>query len=228
MVACRGEATALTGQAYEQRFNVAASRARERMILVRSIELDQLSPADKLRRALLEHFRSPFPNDPEQAAETRLRCESDFEREIFDELTRRGYALDTQVRAGQYRIDIVVEGDDDRRLAVECDGDRYHGPDRWEADMQRQRTLERAGWRFWRCFASRFVRERQAVLDELCSLLDSLDIRPRTAEARSPNYTGYRQWPSPADENVVARDQQAIDIDEANVSPMVPAARGYH
>lgn len=213
MVASRGEATALTGLAFEQRFNVAASRARERMILVRSIELDQLSPADKLRRALLEHFRSPFPNDPEQAAEARLRCESDFEREMFDDLSRRGYALDTQVRAGQYRIDIVVEGDHDRRLAIECDGDRYHGPDQWEADMQRQRMLERAGWRFWRCFASRFVRERQAVLDELCALLDTMDIIPRTAETRSPNYTGYRVWPSPPDESVVAPNQQAIAID---------------
>lgn len=223
MVASRGEATALTGLAYEQRFNVAASRARERMILVRSIELDQLSPADKLRRALLEHFRSPFPNDPEQAAETRLRCESDFEREMFDDLTRRGYALDTQVRAGQFRIDIVVEGDDDRRLAVECDGDRYHGPDRWEADMQRQRTLERAGWRFWRCFASRFVRERQAVLDELCALLDAMDIKPRSVDTRSANYTQYREWPSEDPDGAVADTTQAEAHEDGVSHGTVPA-----
>src|SRR3546814_6970450 len=60
MVATPSNAAALSGLPFEQRFNVAASRARERMILVRSIELDQLSPSDKLRRALLEHFRSPF------------------------------------------------------------------------------------------------------------------------------------------------------------------------
>jgi very-short-patch-repair endonuclease len=196
MVATPGNAAALSGLPFEQRFNVAASRARERMILVRSIELDQLSPSDKLRRALLEHFRSPFPNDTEEAADARLRCESDFEREVFDALHDRGYALDTQVRVGQHRIDIVVEGDDDRRLAIECDGDRYHGPEQWPADMQRQRTLERAGWRFWRCFASRFVRERQSVLEELCALLDSLDIKPRTADKRSTVYTEFREWRS--------------------------------
>lgn len=196
MVATPGNATALVGLPYEQRFNVAASRARERMILVRSIELDQLSPSDNLRRALLEHFRSPFPNDTEAAADARLRCESDFEREMFDALHDRGYALDTQVRVGQHRIDIVVEGDDDLRLAIECDGDRYHGPDQWPADMQRQRTLERAGWRFWRCFASRFIRERQAVLTELCTLLTSLGIMPRTAGQRSVIYTEYKEWRS--------------------------------
>ncbi len=196
MVATAGNATALSGLPYEQRFNVAASRARERMILVRSIELDQLSPNDKLRRALLEHFRSPFPNDTEASAEARLRCESDFEREVFDALFSRGYALDTQVRVGQHRIDIVVEGEQDRRLAIECDGDRYHGPEQWPADMQRQRTLERAGWRFWRCFASRFVRERQGVLDELCALLDAMDIQPRAVDHRSTVYTEYREWRS--------------------------------
>lgn len=196
MVATPDNASALSGLAYEQRFNVAASRARERMILVRSVELEQLSPNDKLRRALLEHFRSPFPNDTQAAADARSRCESDFEREMFDALHDMGYALDTQVRVGNHRIDIVVEGDQDRRLAVECDGDRYHGPDRWPDDMQRQRTLERAGWRFWRCFASRFVRERDAVLRELCELLDQMDIRPRAADERSTVYTSFMEWSS--------------------------------
>jgi very-short-patch-repair endonuclease len=204
MVATPGNAAALSGLPFEQRFNVAASRARERMILVRSIELDQLSLADKLRRALLEHFRSPFPNDTEEATDARLRCESDFEREMFDALHDRGYTLDTQVRVGQHRIDIVVEGADDRRLAIECDGDRYHGPEQWPADMERQRTLERAGWRFWRCFASRFVRERQAVLDELCVLLGSLGIEPGAADRRSSIYTAYKEWrsTSPEDEPI--------------------------
>ena len=41
---------------------------------------------------------------------------------------------------------MVVEGDNDSRLAIECDGDRFHGPDRWDSDMRRQRILERAGW----------------------------------------------------------------------------------
>jgi very-short-patch-repair endonuclease len=196
MVATPDNASALSGLAYEQRFNVAASRARERMILIRSVELEQLSPNDKLRRALLEHFRSPFPNDTQAAIDARSRCESDFEREMFDALHYMGYALDTQVRVGNHRIDIVVEGELDRRLAVECDGDRYHGPDRWPDDMQRQRTLERAGWRFWRCFASRFVRERDIALRELCDLLDAMDIKPRSAEFRSTIYTSFRAWNS--------------------------------
>ena len=63
--------------------------------------------------------------------------------EVFDELVARGYRVSPQVRAGGFRIDLVVEGIDDRRLAIECDGDRYHGPERWLDDLRRQRVLER-------------------------------------------------------------------------------------
>ena len=196
MVVTAGNATALSGLGYEQRFNVAASRARERMILVRSIELEELSPRDALRRALLEHFRSPFPIDAVDTSDARNRCESDFERDMFDMLAELGFSVDTQVKVGGHRIDMVVEGEDDRRLAIECDGDRYHGPEQWPADMARQRTLERAGWRIWRCFASRFVRERPAVLGELTELLDTMDIQPRKASERSRTYTELREWNS--------------------------------
>ena len=59
---------------------------------------------------------------------------------------------------------MVVEGADDTRLAIECDGDEFHGSNRWPADMQRQRILERAGWVFWRCFASTWSLRKDDVL----------------------------------------------------------------
>ena len=49
--------------------------------------------------------------------------------------------------------------------------------------MTRQRVLERAGWTFWRCFASSFVRRRQAVLDDLMGTLADLGIEPLGAES---------------------------------------------
>jgi hypothetical protein len=48
--------------------------------------------------------------------------------------------------------------------------------------MARQRVLERAGWTFWRCFASSFVRRRQAVLDDLMQTLARLGIEPLGSE----------------------------------------------
>ena len=101
---------------------------------------------------------------------------------MYDELTQRGYWVTPQVRVGQYRIDMVVEGHNDARLAVECDGDKYHGADKWADDMQRQRVLERAGWVFWRCFASAFIRRRKEMLDDLLKTLAERGIEPIGAE----------------------------------------------
>jgi len=168
----------LSRGAFAQRFNVAASRARDRMILVRSVELDQLSDADRLRRGLIAHFAQPFAEEPSRGADLRSRCESRIEREIFDWLNGEGYHATPQVAVGGYRIDIVVEGSDDARLAVECDGDKYQGPQQWIEDMRRQRTLQRVGWVFWRCFASALLRRRHAVLEDLRRTLAANGIEP--------------------------------------------------
>jgi very-short-patch-repair endonuclease len=39
-----------------------------------------------------------------------------------------------------------VFGADGTKIAIECDGDYWHGDDQFEQDMQRQEILERAGW----------------------------------------------------------------------------------
>jgi very-short-patch-repair endonuclease len=172
----------LSGLMYDQRFNVAASRARDRMYLVRSVDLEHLSHAD-LRRGLIEHFYAPFAKDEMRVEDLRKLCESGFEREVYDELTQRGYCVTPQVQAGPYRIDMVVEGHNDARLAVECDGDKYHGPDKWADDVRRERNLMRAGWGvFWRCFASAFIRRRKEVLGDLLRTLAERGIEPIGAE----------------------------------------------
>ena len=196
MVADRANHHALSGVMYDQRFNVAASRARDRMVLVRSVRLDELSPLD-LRRTLVEHFARPVEAN-EEAGSLAALCESGFERDVYGELFARGYRVIPQVPAAGYRIDMVVEGADDRRLAIELDGDEFHGPDRWPADMARQRVLERAGWTFWRCFASTWSLRREAVLGELLALLEKMGIAPLGAIGRIPSLVEYREWNRPA------------------------------
>ena len=177
MVLAPGDRAAQNRSDQQQRFNVALSRARDRMYLFRSVEESAYSE-DTLNARLMRHFRHPFTQDARQVEVLRERCESGFEFEMFDELVKHGYRVQPQVRCGGYRIDFVVEGSEGRRLAIECDGDRFHGPGRWADDMRRQRVLERAGWIFWRCFASTFTRQRKAVLDDLWQTLAQLGIEP--------------------------------------------------
>ena len=214
----------LSRDTFAQRFNVAASRARDRMYLVRSVEPEDLSHADRLRRSLIAHFTTPFAQDETRVADLRSLCESDFEREMYDELTQRGYWVTPQVRVGQYRIDMVVEGHDDARLAVECDGDKYHGPDKWSDDMQRQRVLERAGWVFWRCFASAFIRRRSGVMEDLLKTLNERGIEAIGAEGAPRSVHTEQRRIVTSEETTVVEDEAPVNESEViatSASPLV-------
>jgi very-short-patch-repair endonuclease len=186
----------LSGLMFEQRFNVAASRARDRMYLVRSVTASDLSDRD-LRAGLLAHFDKPLAADTQESESLVERCESEFEREVYGELVSRGYRVTPQVKTGAYRIDLVVEGSGDTRLAVECDGDEFHGHDRWQHDTARQRVLERAGWTFWRCFASTWTLRKDEVFAELLERLGALGIEPIGAIDRAPSLVEKRTWKPP-------------------------------
>jgi very-short-patch-repair endonuclease len=178
MVACPETSVAQTSRVFEQRFNVAASRARDRLILVRSVASSDLKPGD-LKLALIEHFREPMKgNNLIKPKEVLELCQSEFERDFGRCLLDLGYRIRPQVPVGGYAIDFVVEGSDDRRLAIELDGDKYHGPDRWAEDIKRQRALERLGWTFWRCWGSAWISDREGCLADLLAALQRLGIEP--------------------------------------------------
>jgi very-short-patch-repair endonuclease len=189
---------ALTEFEAQRRFNVAMSRARDQVWLFHSLQLHDLSP-DDLRRRLLHFFLSPGQADGlyeeldrlEREAKSRYRrpggqpdpYESWFEVDVALELLRRKYRVRPQVKVAGYRIDLVVEGLQNR-LAVECDGEAWHGPERYDQDMARQRQLERAGWTFVRIRESEFYAERDGALRRILEACDQLGIRPVGEEER--------------------------------------------
>ena len=177
MVLAPGDQAAQNRADQHQRFNVALSRARDREYLFRSVD-DSDFAENTPNGLLIRHFKEPFRQGKRNSRVLRERCESALEKVMFDELTKRGYKFQPQVSCGGFCIDFVVEGSQGRRLAIECDGDRFHGPEQWAEDMFRQRVLERAGWTFWRCFASSFFVHREKVLTDLFSTLTRLGIDP--------------------------------------------------
>ncbi|ULO25111.1 AAA domain-containing protein [Methylocystis sp. SB2] len=180
-----------TALQYEQRFNVALSRARDRMVLVRSVREEDLNPND-LKARIIRHFHQPMPEPADASAALIDLCQSGFERDLFSVLIGRGYRVIPQVGSEGFSIDLVVEGESGRRLAIECDGDLYHGPERWAEDMRRQRILERVGWTFWRCFGSNYSLDREGVLDDLFQTLDRMAIKPVGGTISSSRYTEHR------------------------------------
>jgi very-short-patch-repair endonuclease len=189
MVSSPGDG-ALTSPVFQQRFNVALSRARDRMYLFRSVAEENLRNPQDLRLKVIQHFKHPMP---EQVIGDLIdRCESSFERDVFTRLTELGYCVTPQVGVGSWRIDLVVEGENDRRLAVELDGDKWHPPEQWLQDMLRQRAMERMGWRFWRCWASSFLRDPGGCMSDLVSMLTAMSIEPIPRETWKNIYTEHR------------------------------------
>jgi very-short-patch-repair endonuclease len=214
MVVDPSRSKAVSGNMFEQRFNVAASRARDRMYLVRSVAGSHLSDKD-LRLTLLSHFDKHLVADSEGTAHLLDLCESGFERDVYTHLTKAGYRVIPQVKSGAYRIDMVVEGTGDTRLAVECDGDEYHGPDRWQQDMNRQRVLERAGWTFWRCFASTWTLRKEDVFGELIERLSAMGVEPLGALDRAPSLVEKRTWKAVSSTEREDVDQVSDVIEDA-------------
>ena len=170
-------------------------------MLVRSVREEELKPED-LKARVIRHFRDPMAGAATPTGDLEAMCESDFEREVLRRLLERGYRVTPQVGAMGYRIDLVVEGANGRRLAVECDGDQYHGPERWADDMRRQRILERVGWRFWRCWASSFTLDPDGCMDDLFATLERHGIEPGGAHTAK----GTLRYTSPRPQSTKSRE----------------------
>lgn len=177
LVAAKGPTriTALADEKARQRFNVAVSRAKDQLWLMHSITVNELSNRDDMRYQLLSYMANPLKEETES---NRSKCESEFERQVFDDITAKGYRVIPQYEVAGYRIDLVIVGEK-TKLAVECDGDYWHtSPEDQERDFQRERILQRAGWTFWRVLGSTYYFNRVKALESLWKKLNSMGIRP--------------------------------------------------
>lgn len=175
--------------AFEQtkkRYNVAASRARDQLWVLHSFDPDLHLKSTDLRYKLLQHVRDPDASLRNYEQEVG-RTESPFEKEVLKKLTTAGFRVTTQVEVGYFRIDMVVEGIG-KRLAIECDGDRYHPIEKLAEDMNRQAILERLGWKFARIRGSAFYRDPDKAMESVFRRLEELEILPNTANDVSKNY----------------------------------------
>jgi len=167
---------ALVSPADERRFNVAVSRAKEQAWLFHSVQLDDLINHEDLRYRLLDHFLNYKPT--QIPVNELINCNSEhppepfdswFEVDVYNDLVRKGYPVIPQYKEakGRYRIDLVIILGNGIKLAIECDGDKWHGPDRFRHDMERQKILERCGWQFFRIRASAYYFNREKATTPL-------------------------------------------------------------
>jgi very-short-patch-repair endonuclease len=192
----RGSLSLRDQELFKQRFNVAASRARDQMWIIHSLSPHNDLKADDLRRQLIEHGEDPG-RLMRALEEKEKRTQSNFEREVMKRLVVAGYRVTPHWKIGTFRIDLVVEGDG-KRLAIECDGDRYHPLEKLPEDMDRQSVLERMGWIFTRIRSSEFLRNPTRAMKPVFEKLQMLEIPPdgdsTEAEGRPETSHDVIEW----------------------------------
>lgn len=164
----------------KKRYNVASSRARDQLWVVHSLDPDNDLKQGDLRRDLIHHAMDPMAAI-RMYEDAVKHVESEFERQVLQILINAGYHVTPQWKVGYYRIDMVVQGNG-KRLAVECDGDRWHPIEKLSEDMDRQAILERLGWRFSRIRGSAFFRAPEVAMRPVFERLSELGITPGSAD----------------------------------------------
>lgn len=225
---------ALTKEADQRRFNVAASRAQEQMWLFYSVTINDLSD-QCYRKRLLEYFLDPTSQIKralgEDADKLRLKAhqadrriehaptpfDSWFEVDVALQIAGEGYRVVPQFQFADKRIDLVIQGEKSQ-LAVECDGDFWHGPDAYKADMERQRKLERCGWQFFRIRESCYYSGPELALQPLWTLLENMGIFPQQYSLESSgtskdNVAGLDEDEIDEELDGIIEDLQEISID---------------
>jgi len=196
-------------------FNVAASRARDQLWVVHSLEPGRDLKGGDLRLRLISHVEAAA-DDGEAAKTSKAKAKakapaqqrhfaSELERELCHRLEDRGYLVLRHYPIGDGVIDLVVEGLGGRRVAVQCDGDRVLAGDIVEDQLAQQMSLRRLGWEFLRVRASDVVRDGEQAFARLFQRLGERGVRPGAAAAQDAGSSGISE---PLHEKVIHRAEQ--------------------
>jgi very-short-patch-repair endonuclease len=184
----------LNRQGGERRLNVAITRARRGMTVVSSLTAADIdlsrtgAEGAKLLRAFLDYAQrgtAALDRLPEEASP---ELDAVLEREVADELVRRGLSIQRQVGCGGYLIDVAVSDPQQGGrylLGVECDGFTYRtAATARDRDRLRQTVLEGLGWRLIRVWSSDWARDREKQVQRVLEALK--EGPPARAAAAEP------------------------------------------
>lgn len=169
----------------KKRYNVAASRAKDQLWVVHSLDQNTDLKSGDLRKQLIQYAIDPSLTE-RKMQQIEQRAESPFEEAVAKYLAARGYHLVQQWKVGAYRLDMVVVCGK-KMVAIECDGERWHsGEAKIREDMERQTILERLGWRFIRIRGSEYYRDAQQTMQRVMQELTDFEIMPEETQEFAP------------------------------------------
>jgi hypothetical protein len=166
-------------------FNVAASRACNQMWVVHSLNPDRdLKPGD-LRYKLIKHAQDPNGLRKKTIAKEDI-FKSDLQGSVSKELRSQGYKVLLNFELGMRTIDIVAEGEDRQRLAIQCDGDCIKTEEDLFFEMEYYMTLRRLNWDILHIRSTEYYTDPDKTLKRLLRRLKQVGITPTQVEPSEP------------------------------------------
>jgi len=200
-----------------RRLNVGITRARQRVEVVASMHAGQIPPSMNENVEYLRQYMDYAEKGMKVLAvpqsSTGLDPESPFEESVLETIRNWGYAVEPQVGAAGFRIDIGVRHPaypGTFAIGVECDGYQYHSaPAARDRDRLRDQILSGLGWRLHRIWGTAWYRDRSTEEGRLRSAIDDAiqaplndriqrvpSIERLAVETESAAETGAPSWTS--------------------------------
>lgn len=159
---------------YAKRYNVAASRARDQLWVVHSLDPSVDLKPDDIRLKLIRHAEDPAATAAAME-QSHPAAVSAMEQAVSEKLSALGFRVSAREKVGNYTVALLCEGGG-KRVAIECDGDRPADSELLSAEMNKQSVLERLGWTFCRLRASEYYRCPEAFIEKLPERIAALGV----------------------------------------------------
>lgn len=181
-----------------RRLNVAATRAKEKVVVVSSfvygdINSTQVKPGTGLE--FLKNYLQYASSGGNLLSHGEITNEpmNDFEADVFEALSAHGIELVPQVGCSKFRIDLAASHPNQPGrfvLAIECDGATYHSSyTARDRDRLRQQQLENLGWTFHRIWSTDwFMRKDEEVTRAVQAFKRAVEAsdRPKPVKKLAP------------------------------------------
>ena len=240
MVCSPGQVPSQTQLMHAQRANVALSRARDQMILVRSIQLKHISNPQDMKCSILEFFQQAGNGDNNENGETSSSSSggptsrhalspvrADAEQLLQHHLTQLGY--ETSSMGIVWYDAICVESSSSTSLSesststeraaicVQCSGETL---DEWKHLVEQQKSIERVGWKCLRVDALSLLYDFYATVEHVLEFLTLAGVMPSVVEVAGATRNRNQNEDDDSDTSSTKQDQAEEEAkeEEGNVN----------
>lgn len=181
----------LNNRGGENRLNVAISRAKVKIVIVTSIEPEDLQVSDtkndgpRFLKKYLQYAKAISSGDKGMAdtilhsfGEDRWKdkengCGGKIADRVYNTLVRKGYSVERNVGIGGYSIDLAVKQNGRYILGIECDSHLYEmSSSTRERDYHRQKYLESRGWKIHRVWTPGMWKNADEEISKVITVIE--------------------------------------------------------